>query len=334
MEIFSTLVLKKNLTTKVPALVFQVEVSKCFISLIFWLFLKIIEWKTNPTVIPPEILSESDCDEPRRQNIETTNVEKFKNLFFECFSFFLPAFLLAVAQNLSIWVLLYLDMTTFQTLMNTRIIVTATLYRIFFKKKFSRIQYVSFVLLLSSILISRLNYENNSGFSFNFLLGFFVMFWIVSCDSLSNVILEMMMKNKFERSLFFQNFSLYFHGIWINLVFYFLREFFMGTLEFSFKIFHNYNTFTVLTSISMMMLGFTKNGVLKYLDTIALIFSNTSTVVILTLITGIASKNFMSVHFLLSITCVCCSVLIYVTEDEKMKLEETYFNVLMTKTEF
>ena len=296
-----------------------------------WSFIKCFELRTKITNNAPEMLSESEQeDEPIKQK-EKTILEKLRITFFESLTFFLPALLISISQNLSIFVLLYLDMSTFQSLLNTRIIMSALFYRIFFKKSFSKIQYFSLVILVSSILISRWNYEHQLGFSKKIFFGFLIMSFIIICDSLSYVSLEMIIKKRFETSLYFQNFSLSFHSIFINLFLYIIREIFFEQNGLNFKIFHDYNIYTFFTIISILFLGITSNGVLKYLNTISLIFSNTSTVILLTLIGAIQQKNHISIQFLLSITCIASSILIYTKEEDKLKLEDEYFHVQITK---
>eukprot|EP01080_Neovahlkampfia_damariscottae_P011750 gene11750-5088_t len=329
-KVFTTELSTKNgmILYSIPGLILVTEIIKFITNFSIWSIIKSLELRIQISHNPPEILSES---EPCTKQQQKTTIERLKTAFTESLSFFIPALLISISQNLSILALLYLDMSTFQSLLNTRIIVSAFLYRIFFNKNFSKIQYFSLIILLNSIILSRWNYEHHLGFSQKIFIGFLIMIFIIICDSLSYVVLEMIIKKKFETSLYFQNCSLSFYSIFINLFLYIIREIFFEENGLNFQIFHDYNIYTLITMISILLVGITSNGILKYLDTIALIFSNTSTVVILTLISAIQMRSFVSIQFLLSIICIASSILIYTTEENKLKLEDDYFQALISK---
>lgn len=268
---------------------------------------------------------------PRNQ----TNSQRFtffKKYLEEGFSYLLPAFLFSVSYNLQYYVLIFLDGSTFQSLFNTRIIITAVLLNIMLKKRITNIQYAVIISLSCSIALARWNEDSSFNISLQIFWGFLIVIVAVLSHSFATVYLEIKIKTNFNTSIHYQNLCISGFGVLFNLIFYIFREIFFKGTKYRWQLFHDFNTFTILSLFCMMIVGISVNGILKYLDNISLIFSNSMSVIVVTIFSFFFLGGSLSVNFFLSTLCILMSVFIYAIEEKKQKIEDRYLSVQITST--
>jgi drug/metabolite transporter (DMT)-like permease len=310
-----------------PSVVMISEILQAFISLLLLGASNILTcFNTSTSALVREMESDTETASvlsPR----SSTQIEK-NSLVVQSVSFILPAFLFAVSNNLQYYVLLFLDPSSVQTLLNTRIIVTAIFINLLVKKKMSKMQYSVIISLACSIALTRLNQQETWSIpTLSVFWGLCLITIIVVTHSFASVYLEIKMKNNFSTSIHFQNVSLYGFGFIINFGFYIIKEIFVNR----WNLFHDFNFYTVMSIFCMIMVGLTVSAILKYLDNIALIFSNSGSVIVVTILSALFLGGSLSINQLLTTLCILMSVFIYVLEDEKIKLADRYLSVQITK---
>lgn len=313
----------------IPAVILIAEILKTFFSIFLYIFTTIFSKFSdfNLMKFDKEMQIESDIELyiPRSQNITSF----YKKYFEEGFSYFLPALSFAISNNLQYYALLFLDGSTFQSLFNTRIIITAVLLNIMLKKRITNIQYAVIISLSCSIALARWNEDSTFDISLQLFWGFIIVMGAVSSNSFASVYLEIKIKNNFNTSIHYQNLCISIFGVVVNLIFYIIREIITRSWS-KWHLFHDFNVYTILSLLCMMIVGITVNGIIKYLDNISLIFSNSMSVIVVTIFSFLFMDGTLSINFFLSTLCILMSVFIYANEEKKQRIEDKYLAVQIT----
>jgi hypothetical protein len=243
----------------IPGTVLIIEFLKFFLSIILLI--------ANKTII--------------NEGIGVINVDRIKGLIKESFPLIIPALLTGMSTNLSFVSIKFLNGYSYQGLMNARIVITAILLKFLLKKSMTLVQILSITILMFSMLLGRINFKlDNNITDMNHILGIMLILTSITGLSISNVFLENYMKKNYSRNIFLQNILYHIYGIMINIFFYFLNYLlFEKSNTKIMDIIHDFNTYTYLSIISHSIMGILILGVLKYVDNIALIFSNSGSVI-------------------------------------------------------
>ncbi|XP_066933113.1 UDP-galactose transporter senju-like [Clytia hemisphaerica] len=136
--------------------------------------------------------------------------------------YLVPAFLYCLYNNLAFVNLQSYDPTSYFLLLQFRVVVTGVIFQVVFKKKLSRTQWFSLILLTLGCIIKQLNISGgSSSTSFNFALNFNFMLILVQifCSCFAGVYNEYLLKgNKEDVPFMLQNVFMYMDSIVCNAI--------------------------------------------------------------------------------------------------------------------
>jgi len=139
-------------------------------------------------------------------------------------SYFIPAFLYCLYNNLAFTNLASFDPTTYFLLLQFRVVVTGVIFQILFKKRLSRMQWFSLLLLTIGCIVKQLDVSHGNGgtskmgFTINLSLGLIMV--QIFCSCFAGVYNEYLLKGKGEEVPFMiQNLYMYANGLICNIVF-------------------------------------------------------------------------------------------------------------------
>jgi drug/metabolite transporter (DMT)-like permease len=134
--------------------------------------------------------------------------------------YFVPAFLYCLYNNLSFVNLASFDPTTYYLLLQLRVAVTGVIYQLLFKRRLSKMQWISLILLTIGCVVKQiggfaLKSSTNSFISFNLLLILLQVF----CSCFAGVYNEYLLKDVGSKvHIMIQNTFMYIDSIVCNLL--------------------------------------------------------------------------------------------------------------------
>jgi len=182
----------------------------------------------------------------------------------------LPALIYFVQNNLVFWALLYIDATTYQVLVNLKILTTGVLFRFIMGKELSGIQWSALVLLMVGCATSQISTDCDAGSIFAVPIQGIIIVVILSVLSASaGIITEWIMKKSSLKMdpLHRQNLHLYFFGIIFNTLGYMMEK--QPTESF----FAGYNAITWSVVMSYSFTGLCVSVIMKYADNMVKIYA-------------------------------------------------------------
>eukprot|EP01080_Neovahlkampfia_damariscottae_P000016 gene16-4267_t len=170
---------------------------------------------------------------------------------------------------------------------------------------------------MSNIGLSRLQLQTGmfEMTSVKFILGLIAMTLIVILSSFSNVYYEFITKNQKSNSIFLQNFYLFFYGVVINFVIFFIQH---PNLS---SIFNNYNVFTFISIFFNSIFGILVLVILKHLNNIYHIFISSLSVILVSIANFIFFNGSITPHFLIALIMIISSLFIYFLADNEEYLQ-------------
>lgn len=131
------------------------------------------------------------------------------------------AFFFFCQNNLSFIALMYLSNSAFQLLLNCRIVMVAVSTILVLGKPINSVEWVAVVLLTTGAVQYNLSGCEPGALRVN-VVGVVVMLLIASCAAGGNVYTQLVMQNKMDQPLMFQNAQLYGYGVLFNGINWFL----------------------------------------------------------------------------------------------------------------
>lgn len=139
-------------------------------------------------------------------------------------SYFVPAFMYSLYNNLAFHNLASYDPTTYFLLLQFRVVVTGVVFQILFKKQLSRMQWFSLLLLTVGCIVKQLDISSGGvgtpkiSFTINLSLGLIMVQILCSC--FAGVYNEYLLKGKGDEVPFMiQNIYMYGNELICNIVF-------------------------------------------------------------------------------------------------------------------
>ncbi|KAJ3442983.1 nucleotide-sugar transmembrane transporter [Anaeramoeba flamelloides] len=275
--------------------IFVIEMLKLLISLIFSLVLSL------------------RSDQPLRQIKKSFEPTKAR-----CF-LIIPATLFVIANNLAFLNLGNWDSSIFKLVMNTQIIFTTILSFLVLKRKFTKTQLVSVILLILGCVVSQMSFSNTSflksiknsqtELSLSSLASLFLLVLQTFLSSSGYVSTEFYYKKDFQDSLHTQNAWLSLWSLLANLGFSIL---FLEQNPFNFEYFNQLLETKAMITISLFVVsGILTTSVLKYLNATAKTYASSLEIFFIALLFYFVFKTKMNSLFLISITIISSSILFY-----------------------
>ncbi|KAI9916658.1 hypothetical protein PsorP6_017904 [Peronosclerospora sorghi] len=192
--------------------------------------------------------------------------------------YIIPALLNALESNLNYVVLRYLDAATVSVLWNLKIFLTAVLFRYLLKHPLSELNVLAIALLILGVLTSQSDrlhantivsetHDDSQGM----LLGLTLALVGVTLSSCASVCAEWTLKRQAECPFLWQSVQMFGFGALFNALGMLLLN---GKMLMSNGFFYGYSGWTVTVVVVNSMGGILMVCILKYLDNIACVFSN------------------------------------------------------------
>lgn len=223
----------------------------------------------------------------------------------------IPSIIYLIHNNVQFATLTYVDTSTYQIMGNLKIVTTGILFRLFLKRRLSRLQWMAIVLLTIGTTTSQIKGcgETNCDrlFSAQFE-GYFLGILSAFLSALAGVYTEFLMK-KNDDSLYWQNIQLYGFGVLFN----FLRLWLEGGWGKIWRLFEGYDMITWLVVLNLGCTGLLVSWIMKYADNIVKVYA-TSMAMLLTMILSILLFHFKpTLQLFLGIMICTMSLQMYFT---------------------
>lgn len=287
---------------------FLVELFKLIFSLTCYLMIKIkhyYKYKASMLEISRDLLE-----------LQQRDKEMLKFSFEESVFYVLPAFLYFINNNLDIYILHEMDTTTFQILINFKILTTAALFYFIMGKTLTRLKWLSlFMLFIAGIfhVFGNLKSTENTSLSFDkmFITKIGVIMMLIFCfiSGFASVYNEYLLKRNFTNSIFIQNTYLYVYGVLFNFLTAYLTTK-SSNIKFD-HIFYNFNHYTWFLMFTQVFTGFSMSVVLKHSSSITRLFIISSSLLINVLLSFFLFSLQLNVYFYATFFIILFALFIY-----------------------
>mmetsp|Transcript_69400 Transcript_69400/g.219634 ORF Transcript_69400/g.219634 Transcript_69400/m.219634 type:complete len:436 (+) Transcript_69400:172-1479(+) len=256
----------------------------------------------------------------REQLSRSLSVSKF-------IRFSIPAIVYTLENNLRFVVLKALaSPITWVVFGHMEIPIVAVMTRVFLKRRLSKIQWVSIVLLLNGVMASQVAVcESQLHTSCHHLSDFPILQLLVVCFAAflaasAGIATEFLFQADFQSSIFIQNAQLYTFGILCNVVVLYTREYdrivdgrlLEGLGE------HN----VVAVTLTMAGMGLCVSAVVKHMSNVAKVYASATGIFITAFLSAMVSQFELSLPFLLASVVVVCSLYLYALEKDRKESAE------------
>ncbi|XP_071109677.1 probable UDP-sugar transporter protein SLC35A4 [Haliotis cracherodii] len=234
-----------------------------------------------------------------------------------CIPFVVPAVLYCINNNLSVYMQVQMDPTTYQILGNMKVASTAILYRIIMQRKLSSVQWISLgVLSMSGILDSYGGMQNKvsvwSGEIHLTVTGLLMMCAYCWISGLAGVYTEYILKKQYETSLHVQNTLLYTFGIVLNGGVWALQEAVSGKEgERRLNLFEGFTFKTWVIVVSLAFNGLIMSAIMKHGSNITRLFIISSAMLVTTLLSVAIFQLALNMYYILAFISVVVALYMY-----------------------
>ncbi|XP_046328935.2 probable UDP-sugar transporter protein SLC35A4 isoform X2 [Haliotis rufescens] len=234
-----------------------------------------------------------------------------------CIPFVVPAVLYCINNNLSVYMQVQMDPTTYQILGNTKVATTAILYRIIIQRKLSGVQWISLgVLSISGILDSYGGMQNKasvwSGEIHLTVTGLLMMCAYCWISGLAGVYTEYILKKQYETSLHVQNTLLYTFGIVLNGGVWAVQEAVSGKEgERRLNLFEGFTFKTWAIVVSLAFNGLIMSAIMKHGSNITRLFIISCAMLVTTLLSVAIFQLALNMYYILAFILVVVALYMY-----------------------
>ncbi|XP_046328903.2 probable UDP-sugar transporter protein SLC35A4 isoform X1 [Haliotis rufescens] len=234
-----------------------------------------------------------------------------------CIPFVVPAVLYCINNNLSVYMQVQMDPTTYQILGNMKVASTAILYRIIMQRKLSSVQWISLgVLSISGILDSYGGMQNKASVSSGEIrltvTGLLMMCAYCWISGLAGVYTEYILKKQYETSLHVQNTLLYTFGIVLNGGVWALQEAVSGKEgERRLNLFEGFTFKTWVIVVSLAFNGLIMSAIMKHGSNITRLFIISCAMLVTTLLSVAIFHLALNMYYILAFISVVVALYMY-----------------------
>ncbi|XP_050533557.1 UDP-galactose transporter senju [Daktulosphaira vitifoliae] len=273
------------------------ELCKLVISLILF-------WKDNPL-----------------KNI----IDQIKENKIMLFLYMIPALLYCFYNNLAFVNLSIFDPTTYFILLQLRVILIGVIYQCLFKKRLSKIQWFSLLLLTFGCIVKELKIDEASELrSFSIINGILLMSAQIFCSCLAGVYNEYLLKNGHgsEVNVYVQNIFMYADSMLCNFILWLSVSHQTDSNPMQLDILTNFWAMSIV--INSAIYGIVTSLLLCCLNSIMKVFATAIELILIALLSWIILGYQVTLQTIVGVCIVSGSVIIYakhpVTKtDEKSK---------------
>ncbi|XP_018333960.1 UDP-galactose transporter senju [Agrilus planipennis] len=234
--------------------------------------------------------------------------------------YFIPAFLYCLYNNLSFIDLAVFDPTTYYLMLQLRVVVTAVLFQLIFRKKLTTLQWISLLLLTCGCMLKQVNLfnwetgsrnEHKKSFHLNFDLYTIYILVQVFCSCLAGVYNEYLLKEPGATvDIYIQNIFMYLNSIVCNSLLLLIEGNILNVFTWeSLKIIFEYKV--VLVMVNNAAIGIITSFFLKNLNSILKTFASALELILTAVFCYILFGIPIYVNTVLSILVVMVAIVLY-----------------------
>ena len=219
--------------------------------------------------------------------------------------YLVPAFVYACYNNFTYYNLANVDPSTFQIIMQSRLVITALLLYIFCRKIIIIEKWLALILLIIGIIIKNYQYVHLNDFSV-----LTSIFFQASLSSIASVYNEQLYKSDIRTSIYLQNGYLYLFGTIFNMLFSLVsyKQLTINAVRVSNS---EWNTITIGIILCNIFVGLSASFIIKYLDSLVKNIYSTLEISLTAILTVIIFKINYNWIDILSCLIVSMSILLY-----------------------
>jgi len=226
----------------------------------------------------------------------------------ETLPFSIPALIYFVQNNLVFLALSYVDPTTYQVLVNLKILTTGILFRLVLGKELSNLQWAALVLLTVGCATSQISNDcTDKGLFVVPVQGIIICCVLALLSASAGIATEWLMKKSSLKSepLNLQNMHLYFFGM------VFCGFFVWAEQKPSQNIFTGYNVTTILVILSYSFSGLIVSIIMKYADNMVKIYSVAVSMIVTMILSIFLFSHTPTTQLFFGIIIITVSILMY-----------------------
>lgn len=223
--------------------------------------------------------------------------------------FAVPALCYVISNNLVFLILKVMDPSTFQVLVQIKIIIIALLSWIMLKREINFVQWNSISVLCVGTALTQTRCEHM--FDSSKFWGFFLVLVQSAVASFANVYSELRLKRDHNDTINVQNMHLYFYGIIGNSVLFLIYD--LERAQHG-GFFQGYTLITLCVIISGAIMGLFISVIMKQISNIARVFCNAFSIMFTAFIAVWLLDFKLDIFFIFAVMLVTFSVLLYAHE--------------------
>ncbi|XP_046373610.1 probable UDP-sugar transporter protein SLC35A4 [Haliotis rufescens] len=234
-----------------------------------------------------------------------------------CLLLMVPAVLYCINNNLSVYMQVQMDPTTYQILGNMKVATTAVLYRIIIQRKPTVVQWISIGLLsISGILDSYGGMQTEgavrSGEMHLTVSGLIMLCTYCCISGFAGVYTEYILKKHYQTSLHVQNTLMYTFGIVLNGGAWALQEAWSGQGEDRrMDLFEGFTLKTWALVVSLAFNGLIMSAIMKHGSNITRLFIISSAMLVTTLLSVAIFQLALNMYYVLAFILVIVALYMY-----------------------
>ncbi|XP_046373704.2 probable UDP-sugar transporter protein SLC35A4 [Haliotis rufescens] len=233
-----------------------------------------------------------------------------------CLLFMVPAVLYCINNNLSVYMQVQMDPTTYQILGNMKVITTAVLYRAIIRRRLTVIQWASLAVLgAAGIFDSYGGMQTKGAWSGEIHLtvsGLIMMCTYCCISGFAGVYTEYILKKHFQTSLHVQNTLLYTFGIVLNGGVWAVQEAGSGKEGGeSSGVFDGFTLYTWVIVVTQAFNGLIMSAIMKHGSNITRLFIISCAMLVTTLFSVAIFQLALNMYYVLAFVLVIVALYMY-----------------------
>ncbi|XP_067665230.1 probable UDP-sugar transporter protein SLC35A4 [Haliotis asinina] len=234
-----------------------------------------------------------------------------------CLPFLVPAVLYCINNNLSVYMQVHMDPTTYQILGNMKVITTAVLYRVIIQRRLTFIQWASLVVLGTAGMCDSYGGIQAKGLASSGEIhltaaGLIMMFSYCCVSGFAGVYTEYILKRHYQTSLHVQNTLLYTFGIVLNGGVWALQE--AGSSKTggeSSGVFDGFTVYTWVIVVTQAFNGLIMSAIMKHSSNITRLFIISCAMLVTTLLSVAIFHLALNMYYVLAFILVVIALYMY-----------------------
>lgn len=223
----------------------------------------------------------------------------------------IPSLIYLFHNNVQFLTLKYVDPSTYQILGNLKIVTTGLLFRVFLKRKLTKLQWWALILLMVGATVSQISGCGDKTFSAPWE-GYALGLLSATLSATAGVYTEYIMKQN-DDSLYWQNVQLYSFGVAFNAIALtvddvnnrFAHGFWPHTM------FNGYTVIVWCVVVNLAFTGLLVSWIMKFADTIVKVYSTSMAMLVTMLISAWLFNMQPNIQLLMGIVTASASLNLY-----------------------